>query len=301
MDLKNNHTPQISRNRALVFAVLSTCFSSIAIIYHGLAAKALPLTQAIATSHLLGAFILFCVIEFRSEKVDWKNLIQFRFDFVMALLCRFVVGGYILWCAMKLTIGVKAMFFTKAEPYFVLMWLWFFDRVTVSRGHLFLLLIHFSGAVLLSRGGFGTFDPTQWGDMLVLLAVSIMALSYRYSARLSSNIPTLHLTMSMQLVSGLIFLPFAFLEGPWAGFIANSHGWFDVFMTVILWNLMGLPFWFVALKGLEGWLVSALRALGPLLAAPIAIIFFDQSLNGVQIIGATIVLGTSFLLARERR
>ncbi len=291
----------IPRNKALLFAILSTCFSSIAVIYHAIAAKEIPIFQAIAVSNTSGGLILLSFLLLRREKIDWKTLLNHKFDFFMVMMCRFIVGTIILWKAMSLTLGIKAMFFSKVEPYFILLWQWILDGVTIPLGHFYLLLVHFLGAVILSGGDFSELGPTQIGDLLLLVAMSIYALSYRFASRLTTGVSPLSLAMLTQLTSGLLFFPLALMYQPLMTWQFEGPGWFALFMTVILWNLLGFPFWFIALKGLPGWLVSALRALGPVVAAPIAIIFFGQHLSTWQWAGAAIVISTSFLLARERR
>lgn len=202
---------------------------------------------------------------------------------------------------MQMTVGIKAIFFTKAEPYFVLLWAWLFDKVVVPRKHLFLLLIHFAGAAILSGGLEFRIGEAQLGDLLLILAVAFFAFSYRYAARISREIPSLQLSSTALTAVGLLYLPAMILWAPFAPWSESSVGWINLLISIPLWNLLGLPLWFVALRELPGWLVSALRALGPLLAAPIAILYFGQSLSLVQVLAAAVVLGTSFLLARERR
>ena len=66
-----------------------------------------------------------------------------------------------------------------------------------------------------------------------------------------------------------------------------------------MFQVIGLTLWFVALKFMQGWIVSALRAVGPVIAAPFAFLFFGQSLSCFQVGGAVLVLATSALIARE--
>jgi drug/metabolite transporter (DMT)-like permease len=55
------------------------------------------------------------------------------------------------------------------------------------------------------------------------------------------------------------------------------------------------------LSGIESWLSSALRAVGPLVAVPVAWIFFDERLDEVQLLGAAIVLLTSAMISRVEK
>ena len=67
----------------------------------------------------------------------------------------------------------------------------------------------------------------------------------------------------------------------------------------MLYSLASQALWYASLKTVQGWMVSALRALGPLLAAPVAFFLFGETLEPMQLVGAAIVLLTSLLMARE--
>jgi len=291
---------QTTRSKALFYAILSTCFSSTAILFQSLAAKELSLFQILAVVNILGGLTSYAIIIIKGEKINYRGMLDHKFELLMILFCRFLTGGVLFWMAMRLTVGVKAIFFTKAEPYFVLLWGCFLDGATVPAKHLLLLLVHFVGAVFLSGGDFAQLGTTQVGDLILVLAVSILALSYRYAGKLGKNTSSFHYSTVLQLVAGAIFLPFAFLTTSSIEWIGHGSAWLNLFASIILWNILGLPLWFSSLKSLEGWLVSALRAVGPLVATPIAFLFFDQTLTLMQGFGAFVVLATSFWLAREK-
>lgn len=288
-------------NLALTAAIISTCVSSVAVLFQSEAAKHLSLLQLLCMSHLLGGIAAYCLMRARGDHIYWGKIWQHRADLSKICILRFILGGTLFWIAMQMTVGIKAIFFTKAEPYFVLLWAWLFDKAVVPRKHLFLLLIHFAGAAILSGGLEFRIGEAQLGDLLLILAVAFFAFSYRYAARISREIPSLQLSSTALTAVGLLYLPAMILWAPFAPWSESSVGWINLLISIPLWNLLGLPLWFVALRELPGWLVSALRALGPLLAAPIAILYFGQSLSLVQVLAAAVVLGTSFLLARERR
>ena len=65
---------------------------------------------------------------------------------------------------------------------------------------------------------------------------------------------------------------------------------------MILFDVFALSFWYISLKHLDSWVVSSLRAMGPVIAAPYAYFVFNQSLSLFQIIGAVLVLLTSGLI-----
>ena len=76
-------------------------------------------------------------------------------------------------------------------------------------------------------------------------------------------------------------------------------GWGYLLLNIVLFNVLGLTLWFASLKSVKGWMVSALRSVGPIVGAPLAFIIFGVPLTIVQIIGAGIVTATSALIARE--
>ncbi len=72
-------------------------------------------------------------------------------------------------------------------------------------------------------------------------------------------------------------------------------------MHAVLFYIFAISLLYASLDGIEGWLSSALRATGPLVAAPIAFIFFGESLGPVQMFGALIVLLTSALISKQEK
>ena len=105
------------------------------------------------------------------------------------------------------------------------------------------------------------------------------------------------------LIAGIIVLPFAFYAQPESfNFLLpeNILGWQYLIITVFIFYVFSMLFWFISLHGLEAWLSSALRCLGPIFAAPIAWIFYQQRLGAVQVVGATLVILTSVLMLREK-
>ena len=290
-----------TRRWGITHAVLSTALSSIAIVYQASATKALNPLLLAALSNLAGGAIIFSLIAI-GRKLPSKELLGRNFrDLCWLAFLRAFSGAILFWVGLSLTLGVKAMFFTKAEPYFILAWDWLFERKKVPRKHLLLLLIHVCGAVLLSSGSFHRFDRTQIGDLLLVVAVAVLGLSYRFGARLSNSLGVFQTISISQLLGGSCLLPLALLTGGMAFHPEAHQAWSFFLLSILLWNVLGASFWMLALREVDTWVVSALRALGPLVAAPIAWICFDETLTPLQMLGGSLVLCTSFLIARESR
>jgi drug/metabolite transporter (DMT)-like permease len=79
-------------------------------------------------------------------------------------------------------------------------------------------------------------------------------------------------------------------------------GWYYALATVVVFYVLSSGLWFFSLKEVPAWLASALRCVGPVIAAPIAWIVFDQRLTTLQMFGALTVVGTSlWMVVLEQR
>lgn len=214
-------------------------------------------------------------------------------------LLRPLLGQLILVYGLSLTTGIKAIFFTKSEPYFVLFWHWLLKREKVKPKYLILLLFHIVGAVILSTGGKFILNKPQVGDLLIILAIGFFSLSYSYGKILANNIGPQASNAITLGIAGIFLLPLTLIFNPFPFPSQHPTGWLYLLIWVLLFNVIGLTFWFSSLKSVAPWIVSALRSIGPLVGAPVAYFVFGESLSFLQTLGGAIVLFTSFLIARE--
>lgn len=287
------------KERGILFAALSSVFSSIATVIKGGALRYINPFMALSVEGIIAGISLFSLSFIKKEKFKFNILRENWRTFFALVLTRQILGNLLFTLGLSLTDSIKVVFFTKAEPYFVVFWAWMLHKEKVQGKHLLLLVIHILGAIVLSTGGkIEEFGKAQLGDLLVISAIALTAYSYLPSAKLVQKINPIALNAPMLLIGGLFYLPFALYfttQNQWA----STVGWQYLILNVILFHIFGLTFLFVALKTVKSWMASALRAIGPLVAAPFAFYFFGETLDKVQIIGGIIVLATSFLIARE--
>lgn len=289
----------MKKHSGLIFAIISPLVTSIATILIGGATKLVNPFLILSLSPLFGASILFFVAFFTGRKFDAKELRENKKDIISVILIRQIIGWAIFIAGLTFTDVIKAIFFTKVEPYFVLLINWIVYKEKVKAKHIVLLTIHIFGAVLLSTGGKNIgFGKSQLGDLLVILSVACASLSYIPAAKLSKKIGAIKINTISLLIAGLVFLPFAIIfHNPTEEF--NFRGWIYILSYSVLFYAIGLTLWFASLKTVKSWIVSSLRALGPLIGAPFAYFLLGETLTFVQLIGGLIVLATSFLIARE--
>lgn len=152
----------------------------------------------------------------------------------------------------------------------------------------------------MSTGGtFTGIKSAQIGDLLIVLAMGLFSLSYFPAKKVAVKIGAAQANSLTLLVSGLFFLPFAFLFSNPQTFDFFTKGWAYLVLSTIIFTVVGLTLWFASLKSVKGWIVSALRALGPIVGLPFAYFFLGEKLTPIQLVGGLIVLSTSFLIAKE--
>lgn len=284
----------------LLFAIISPFFSSISTIFKSAATKALGPFAVLSFGSLLGAFFLILFSLLRGQKFSLSNIRNNFKDFSLLILTRPILGELLFVFGLGLTLGVKAIFFTKIEPYFVLFWHWILKKEKVETSQLILLAIHISGAILLSTGGnFDEIKSAQIGDLLIILAMGLFSLSYFPAKKVAVKIGATQANSLTLLISGLFFLPFVFLFSKPETFNFFTKGWTYLVLYTIIFTVVALTLWFASLKSVKGWIVSALRSLGPIVGLPFAYFFFGEKLNAIQILGGVIILATSFLIVRE--
>jgi len=295
------HKSTSIKSIAISAAVISSMLSSLAWIFQGAAIQHLtPLMVASAQGLLTGAVYLVH-LKLRNIPFPVVTVQEHRRELLQYTLLRNVIGSILICYALSYSESIKVMFLTKLEPYFIIFWVWLIEGKKISRSNTLLLLVHVIGAVLLSTGGTFHLAESQWGDVLLVIAIAVLSYSYLHASRLSKALGPIHLNGIGATLSGVCLLPLALVSSPLALWNPMAIGWAYVVLVVLLFNVFGVTLWYLALRSLDGWMVSALRAVGPVCAAPFAWLWFGEGLTCIQIGGAAIVLITSAILASSQR
>jgi drug/metabolite transporter (DMT)-like permease len=285
-------------SKALLFAIISPIFSNLATIVASVGTKDLTPFLFLSVSVTIGSTILLLLFYASGNKINFKEAKKHTKDLTKVIALRGLLGNTLLMVGLSITSGIVAIFFTKMEPYFVLLWNWVLGKERIEPKYLVLLAVHIFGVLLLATGGALVFKGSEVGDLLIIAAMAMFALSYIPAKTLSEKLGAARSNILTLGTSTLIIVPISIIL-----LIANPKpiqqiGWFYVVLYTIFFYVISLTLWFSSLKGVKGWIVSALRAVGPLVGAPLAYIFFGQTLTTTQILGAIIVLATSSLLVK---
>jgi drug/metabolite transporter (DMT)-like permease len=285
----------------VVLSVVSSLFSSISVVFAVGAAKMLNPIGVAGFAALIAGLILFAAASVSNKKkISWDIIRKNKRDLAEQSIIRGFIAHGLLLVGYSMTQAIKAVFFTKIEPFFVLVWGKLMGKEKLNAKHIFIIAIHLTGVFLLSTGGAITaFTTAQLGDGIIIFAVFLFAYTYYSGARLAKKIgarATVALSNiiggSMNTVLALLFFPFSTMTSP--------EGWIYLLIYLLFFHVIALTLWYAALKTAKGWVVSAVRALGPVVGAFAALAMFGETLMEAQLIGAVVILITSVLIAKER-
>lgn len=296
------HTDRFSVSVSAI--VLASVLSSLGWIFEGEAVARLSPLTVVCVSLLMSGTILVSWGYFRSRSSISVLRSALSFRFVLFSIIRSAFVSLVFGFCLTLTSSTKIMFLTKIEPYVVLLIQMLFYGHRTSAQHVILLGVHIFGAVILSTGGQFAFTVDTWGDLLILLAIIVNAALYTPSHGYAHTLGALYASGSSQLIGGLVLLPpmLFFSLGDFSHSSAHTVGWLYVLATVLVFYVFSNALFFFSLKGIPAWLASALRCVGPVVAAPIAWFVFQKPLTLVQCCGAFLVVATSmWMVILERR
>lgn len=284
--------------RAIIYAFISPLASGVATVFASIATKLISPLAVASLGQLLGSAIL-CLSFITHRQGEHPS--NFRKELPRALRVGFIrgfLGSTLFMFGLLNTEAIKAVFFTKIEPYFVLFWGWVLLKESVKLRELALLAVHLFGALLLSTGGnFLVLGKAQLGDVLIVLSMLVSGYSYIESKKLSAGLGPRLSSAATCLVGGLLQLPLVIAFEGQKVFDSPLYGWVAFLIQVVLFYVIALTLWFAAIHSVRGWVVSALRAIGPLSGVPAAYFLIGETLSFVQLIGGAIVLITSAIIA----
>lgn len=293
---------ELTRTRCILFAILSSVLSSVGTLFKVEGVKTVPPLLAASGGVLFAGMLMWVYLLFARKMPRWAAIRQVARPLVMLTLCRPIFSNILFTVGISMSTGIEAVFLTKMEPYLVIFWVWLLDHKRPSSSHLLMLIVHVLGAIMLSAGGKSYSGAVSWaGDLIIIAGVVTAALSYRYSPRVTTVLSPVQTATLAETVGGLVTLPLALIFCPLRFSAEEQVGWMYLCVHSVMFYVFAVALLYASLRGIEGWLSSALRATGPVVATPIALYYFGDSLSSVQVIGALIVLGTSALISRGER
>ena len=284
--------------RGILAALLSSGASGIAAVFLTGATRFIsPFLITLLTAICGGAGM--CLFAWLRGEARLVKLRGNSAPIVRVALLRCVATALLYVLGASMTDASKVVFFTKAEPYFVLFFGWFLYRERLQKTEALLLAVHLGGALLLSTAGrVSELGRGQLGDLFIISATFLSAYTYRDSKQLSEQMGGVLAAGITNLLGAAVFGLVCLSPAVDVSAAPAFRGWAFFALHILFFQFLALPLWFAALRSVKGWMVSALRATGTLLGLPVAYLVLGERLDWIQLIGGALIVATSAVIGR---
>ena len=286
---------------AITAAILSSVLSSLDWIFRQQSIRDLSPLVCAAFLNVFGSIAVFLILRHKERLPALEKIKQNFKSILHVAFFRTIFASVVFSYVMTMSDGTKLMFLTKLEPYLVIFWSWVLLNTRPQISTILLLAVQILGTFLLSTSGNLEWSKSQLGDLIAVCALIVVSYGYRPATKLALNLGALSSNLATMTVAAIVLLPFAITFSPAPFWELPLRGWAYLLVSVLSFQVVGLSLWFVALKSLDGWVVSALRAIGPLIATGITFLFFGQTLDSIQLTGGALVLASCAAIAWDQK
>ncbi len=230
---------------------------------------------------------------------------------ISGILLLFFGNGIIIWVEQSVPSGLASITVSSAPLWFVLLdqpkWAENFRSRSIILGMVIGLagvLMLFSEQVAASIKGTG---GIAIGTMALLILASIAWAGGSLYSKYKSSQGSTVVNSSWQMMSaGIAFLPGMFIRDEFSGFDwggVSTGAWLSVFYLVFLGSIAGFSAYVWLLKVRPAMQVSTYAYVNPVVAVLLAVIFANEKITLIQILGLVTILGSVLLInmAKYRR
>jgi drug/metabolite transporter (DMT)-like permease len=283
-----------------ILATLAAIFLGLAIPLGAQGSKQFGTFQIAVYSSLISIVFLVPFSFIIKEKIQIKKYLTSYFkEAIQVVASRSIFGTLLYFYGVSLTTAIHSAFMFRLEPIFVIILSYIFLREKPNMKQIVIILIMIFGAFLFSTGGnINIISQTQVGDLIILFSLLFFAYSYIPTKKIGNEINSVTVTTVNNLISGLIlfvimlFLPINLIT------ITIGNIWL-LLAYVIFFYVFVLYFLFASMKKTKAWVVSSLLSLSAVVGAFIAYLWLGETMNIIQIIGATIILISSYFIVKK--
>ncbi len=228
---------------------------------------------------------------------DWKFIIA-------QSLCAGLLFNFFMYQGLKYISASIAGIITSSLPAMVSILGFIILKDKLSSKHKWCIGLVTLGLVIInSSNGHGTDSAsvanTQYlGTLLVLIALVPEAIYYLLHRIHAFNMPIFLLSAIVNLINGLILLPFSYADIIPTLYSYNSLEWFDL---IILSASSGLfyVFWYLGAKNISSVIAALSTAFMPINTLIIAWVFLSETINLWQGIGMSLVILSIIISSRR--
>ncbi len=192
--------------------------------------------------------------------------------------------------AIKLTTVANATIVGALQPALLLYVgaRWFGEQVNTALVGLTVIAITGAGIVAFGSASGGSEDWSLVGDLCALAALATWTGYFIASKRARESLSSLEYLAAFLVIATLVVAPVAVVApGP---FDPGAEGWVIVFVVAVLSGGVGHFLMNFAHPHIPLYLASLLTLAVPVMSTTVALLFLDEPLNGIQVVGMAVVL-----------
>ena len=244
---------------------------------------------------LIGSLFLLIIIEVTKQKISWINV---KKNIPVLLLSSFALGfnWIFLFQAYKHTTIANATLSYYFAPVFVIIMLPIVLKEKISIKKAVCISIAVIGMFLIvqNTGNSGA----QYNHLLGIcygIAAAIFYATLMLTNKFIKNMNGLETTLLQLSLSTLMLIPYVFITGGFNLFHVTGFSIVCIIILGVIHTGFGFYLFFNGMKELKCQSIAALSYIDPVTALFASFIVFGEDMTVLQIIGAILLLGSTFI------
>lgn len=251
----------------------------------------------------IAIIILLPLLALRGEwKTSWKKeegSVLFWQSFFGVFLFSICMLYGVQW-----TTATAAGIITSTVPACIALFSFWLLKEKLQVNNVAAIVLSVCGIALITfTGGSGVQTlASMFGNLLVFLAVVSEALFTIFAKRLSGKVTPFQMTAAINVISFVMFLPFAVWEGirfDWG--LVPAHIWWLLVYYAVTASVLSFFLWYNGVAKVEASKAGLFTGMMPISAALVAVLFLGEAFTWLHGIGMLLVLGSIFIGTQQAR
>lgn len=255
----------------------------------------LPSSEIALLRGFIGSLFLLGITIVTKHKISLTNI---KKNFLVLLLSSFslAINWMLLFKAYKYTTIANASLSYYFAPVFVIVMSPFVLKEKLSLKKVICISIAVLGMFLIvqNRGNGGA----QYNHLLGIcygIAAAIFYATLMLTNKFIKDMSGLETTLVQLLLSTIMLIPYVFIADKVSLFHVTGISIVCIITLGVIHTGLGFYLFFNGMKGLKAQSIAALSYIDPITALFVSFIVFGENMSVIQIIGAILLLGSTFI------
>ncbi len=235
-------------------------------------------------------FVLFLIVKGqRIFAIERKDVVPFL---ILGLL-NIPLNQYLFFVSIKMTTASNVALAYALSPIFILLISIYFLKEEITLRKTLGIVIAFVGiSLILFERGLEFKSEYFIGNLVALLASLAWSVYSTYGKVLIIRYGSIYSTFIAMLFGFLLYLPISFFHNDIANIpLIEPIHWLQIIYLAVFTSGIAYLIWYYAIKRLPASSVGVFNNLQPVFTTILAIIFLNQSISFIYIIGGLLVVG----------